>query len=276
MTDSILFVGTSYLGAIKQGFEALYPESTAATFLGFNGPELAANLKSGWSVSNGCLRLANNFSCFVSNLDKKTDNNRNFPGTLKTQGLEIDLHEFDRVVFVDMFYHINPSFRLYKNLHPELNGIPVSDTLLAELKINGLNGWVSLVKHARFGNVAFENSRHLIAAIKNETGAESIFLLSAPRAPVGNVDLHFRYGDIASARQCFEYLERFYANELRRVGVEYLAQPLEVLDDNGCLTQAQYSRGAHAKRPNMLDGHMNQKYGQAILEKYSKKIIGYI
>lgn len=283
MSDSILFLGTSFLGAIKQAYESLFPTRGVASFVGFNAPELVANLKSGWNVSDGHLQFASGLSCFVSGLEQHTDQrtdrvsgSKTFPGSSKISGLGINLRRYRSIVLVDMFHRQRPPFIVDERLFPSVAQHPVSAALLAELQVNGFNGWISLSQHQQYGTVPFVNAKRLLTAIKEASGSASVFLLSAPRPPAGNVDIHAKYGDVASARRCLDYLERFYANELARHDIEYLAQPVDVLDDDGCLTSAHYSRGAHSTMVGCLDEHMNRQYGEVILAKYSDRIMGRI
>jgi len=277
MSFRTLFIGTSFLGAIKQGYEALYAtNSSTATFVGFNAPELVAHLESGWHVKDGRLILRSDLGCFVSGLEHCNASwlgSKTFPGSSKVSGLEIDLRSYGRIIFVDMFHRLRPPFRVTDKLIPTLDGIPISDAMLDELQIIGFNGWNSLAQHPQYGTVPFVNAKRLVTAIREGANSASVLLLSAPRPPVGNIDIKARYGDVASARRCFDYLERFYANELSRHDIEYLPQPSEVLDDDGCLTRAQYSRGMHPSKAGFVDEHMNQQYGEAILAEYSESIL---
>lgn len=277
MTGSTLFLGTSFLGAIKQGYDSRFAANCSpATFIGFNAPELAANLESGWIVRNGRLALASDWGCFISGLQQSnhgSTGSKSFPGSCKVSGVDIDLRTFSRIVFVDMFYRQRLVLRMTDELIPTLEGVPVSEAVLAELKINGFNGWVSLEQHPLYGNVPFVSTKRLLAAIREASSSALVFLLSAPRPPSGNIDIEARYGDIVSARRCFEYLEKFYARQLALCGIEYLPQPSEVLDDENVLTRINYSRGAHPTKVGVADEHMNQQYGEAMLVKYSARLL---
>lgn len=277
MKNRILFIGTSFLGAIKQGYDSIFSSACEATFVGFRAPDLAAHLTSGWYIKENVLHFSPELCCFVSGYNQlgmalKTAN-KTFPGTEEVSGLAIDICNYSSIVFVDMFYRLYPAFTVNVNFFPILNGCPVSDCLLSELKSSGLNGWVSLNQHVQYGNVPFVNSKKLLTAISGVFGEESVYLMSAPRPPAGNVDIQARYNDIATAQRSFDFLERFYAIELARHGIEYLPQPIDVLDNDRCLTRSVFSRGEHPKKAGTLDQHMNQKYGEAILLKYFEKII---
>jgi hypothetical protein len=281
MSAHVLFIGTSFLGAIKQGYEDLHHHisgSGAATFVGLNAPELVANLRSGWSIDNGRLEFSPDLSCFVSSLEyeevERSAGSKTFPGSTKVSGLDIDLRRYRSIVFVDMFYRLRPSFLVNEKSFPVVEGVPLSKSLLSELQSNGFNGWISLAQHPQYGNIPFVNAKQLLTAIREAIWPVPTFLLSAPRPPLGNVDVQARYGDVACARRSFDYLEHFYEKELARYGIEYLSQPAEVLDEDGCLTRLEYSRGAHPTKAGVADEHMNRAYGEAILTKYAERIFG--
>jgi hypothetical protein len=276
MKKQILFIGTSFLGAIRLGYESISNGSFSATFIGFNAPNLVTHLASGWQISDGHLNLNSDLSCFISghqiSKSGKSISNKTFPGTEKIRGLIFDIRNYDVIVFVDMFYRLCPGFSVNEAKFPNINKVPVSSDLISELKINGHNGWISLDKNLQYGHVPFVNSIGLLTAIKDAAEQASIYLIAAPRWPKGNVDLQARYGDLATARRSFDYLENFYATQLCQQGIEYLPQPMLVLDEDGCLTRPEFSRGDHPTKAGVFDYHMNQQYGEAILAKYAERI----
>lgn len=280
MNKKILFIGTSYLGAIKLGYDAFAPLHNSATFIGFDAPNLAANLEHGWDVTDGVLRFSDSISCFAADpsaehdsTDKKS-RNKTFPGTKRVCGMSIDLRNFSRIVFVDMFHRLKSPFVVNDQNFATLSGIPVSLELISKIQSNGFNGWMSLRNHHRYGNAPFVSAHPLLTAIREAADSAYIYLISAPRLPTGNIKIDAVYGDTPTARRSFDFVEQFYFSELAHIGIEYLPQPTEILDEDGCLTCARYSRGAHLIRAGFLDGHMNKEYGEAILTKYAEKILG--
>lgn len=275
MTRPILFIGTSFLGAIKQAYDAIPSKSYPATFIGLNAPELAANLTAGWEIDEGVLRFVPDFKCFASGYNHSVGVNggsKTFPGSEKISGLNIDLSAYRSIVFVDMFYRLRPVFIVGAHSFPCMEGAPVSSELLTQLHVNGFNGWMSLSGHQQYGQISFVNTQRLLTAVKAVAESTFVYLLSSPRPPVGNIDIKARYGDLASANRSYDYLEKFYKVELARFGIEYLAQPLAVLDDDGCLTRAEYSRGPHPTKVGTLDEHMNAGYGGVILDHYLDRL----
>lgn len=277
MNKKFLFIGTSFLGAIKQGYESIPHGSSSATFIGISAPDLAAHLASGWKIADGHLHLSSDFACFISGLeisnsDKGIDK-KTFPGAERIRGLTLDIRNYDVIVFVDMFYRLRPVFSVNEAKFPYLNEAPVSSDLISELRINGHGGWISLDKNPQYGQVPFVNSIGLMSAIQDASEKASVYLIAAPRPPRGNVVIQAKYGDVATARRSFDYLENFYATQLGRQGIGYLPQPMEVLDDDGCLTRSEFSRGEHPTKVGVADEHMNQKYGEILISRYAEKIM---
>lgn len=278
-SKSILFIGTSFLGAIKLAYEAHFESGcNNAVFVGISAPDLAAHLKSGWSVTDGCLQLPSTLPCFVSGFKQNSEqivNNATFSACSRLNGLDIDLCDYRKIIFVDMFYRLAPTFIVNEDFFPSIKKEPVSDTLLTELKVNGNNGFISLDanRYPRFGYIPFVNVKPLLVAIQKASSAKDFYLISAPRPPIGNINIQSRYGDAITAKRSFDYLEQLYKKTLAKIGIEYLFQPNEVLDDGNLLTRVEYSRGPHLKRKNLLDSHMNEQYGVVVLEKYSKQIL---
>lgn len=277
MKKQILFIGTSFLGAIRQGYESISHSSFSATFIGFNAPDLATHLASGWKILDGHLHLNSDFGCFVSGLEisksGKSIDNKTFPGAERIRGLILDIRNYDVIVFVDMFYRLRPLFSVNEAKFPNLNEVPVSSDLISELRINGYSGWFSLDKNSQYGQVPFVNSNRLMSAIKDASEKASVYLIAAPRPPKGNVVIQARYGDVATARRSFDYLENLYASQLFEHGIEYLPQPIEVLDEDGCLTSPEFSRGEHPTQVGVADEHMNLKYGEILISRYAEKIM---
>lgn len=277
MTKRVLFIGTSFLGAIKQGYDSVSNNDCSATFLGLSAPDLAANLVSGWSVKDGFLILSKKLNCFVSGQESITQDkiieNKTFPDFEKVSGLIINIRNYDAIVFVDMFYRLRPIFSINENNLPLLNKVPVSDELISELKVNGLNGWISINNHSQYGHIPFINVKLFLTTIMQASSISTIYLISAPRPPKDNFNIKSRFFDVGEARRSFDYLEYFYSVQLSKYGIVYLPQPSDILDENGCLTRMEFSRGSHPTKAGVADEHMNQKYGELIINKYADKLI---
>jgi len=217
-------------------------------------------------------RSASDCRCFIAgHLGKDGSNSTNqlFDDNGKAHGYDLDLTVYKAIIFVDMFYRLRPRFSVNHKMFPCFGSQPISDKLLAELQMNGFNGWMSLTNHPIFGDVPLVNSKPLLFSIKEASEAVPVFLLSAPRPPQGNMNLVANYGDLASASRSFDYLEKFYAQELSACGITYLEQPKDILADDGCLTHASFSRGAHPTKPDVKDEHMTKEYGEIVLQRYA-------
>jgi hypothetical protein len=171
-----------------------------------------------------------------------------------------------------MFFRYNQIFDLTKEGYLSFNEIPISDRLLGSLRLPGFNGFMNLSSNKRFGNVEFQNSRKVIELIAKAIDND-VYLVGSPRPPVANVDLISRYGSIDKAKKNFNFIERFYKNELSLSGIEFICQPISVLDDNLCLTPNYFSKGPHKNgKPSMLDPHMNRDYGENVVEYLIQEI----
>lgn len=270
MSRSILFIGTSFLGAIKQGYDILFPENEA-TFIGLSAPELTAYFRDALTIKNGRLLVKRPLDCFVSAPEfesHKASRNHTFGNTVSVSDLDLDLSPFKTIIFVDMFYRTHTLLQVNEHGFASIGGTPASSTFLSRIQVPGFNGGSALRNHAKYGDVPYVNIGKFIRDTRNACDNANVFLISAPRAPEGNVDLNKYYGGVQEAKRCLDYIERFYKSELDKIGVRYLPQPIEILDSKQCLTDSKFSRGKHSRIQGLLDGHMNNEYGKITLSKY--------
>lgn len=277
MTDKSLFIGTSFLGAIKQGVEHVRPNKSDL-FVGFIAPTLAHEFETGWSIDNdGVLIIKPELECFVSGADyvaTKHSGNRTFPIAQRVKGISIRLKDYKNIVFVDMFHRIRTAFNLDETGAISYLGVPISRTLMVQLQIQGFNGWVSLSNHPVYGSVPFRHIQKMLASVRSVSMEFNVVLVAAPRPPHGQIDVQKIYGCVDNAKSTFTLIEKFYTDQMNNLGVRYLAQPTAVLDSDLCFTAAQFSRGPHPSIAGMLDEHMTQAYGEIIAEKLYESLLG--
>lgn len=266
MKKKIIFLGTSFLGAIKLGWDSLNVADFDATFVGFSGPVLIGHMASGVSVVNRSLVVDPSCFCFVSGVgfdDAKHSGNVTFPTSCKQDGLILDLAAFDRVVFVDMFYRLHPKV-IIDGAGVYVEGTPVSRPMLSDFRIHGFLGWCTLSNHPTYGNVLFQRSLPLLLKVVDAVQGNRSFLVSAPRPPQGEVDAVAVYGSTDKARSSLSFIEYVYTSTLNAVGISYVSQPPDVFDAEGCFTDKRFSRGLIPAKPGIPDAHMNKAYGEII------------
>lgn len=268
MSGTTLFVGTSFLGAVCQGWKELSPEHEAV-FLGLDGPTLACHLRSGWRVEDGELRLAEDLPAFLLDPELGTgvQGNRTFAGFERTSGLRLDLRRFSRLVLVDMFFNPGQPVIVDSSGAMMLGEIPISDHALSILKRPGLNGWMRLVDHPRLGTTDWASTVPMIMALRKAMGDAETLLVSRPRPPRANRPASGMLADITRRRASFEAMEAHFDRFLAERGIGYLHQPEGVLDEDRCYTQDRFSRGPHASSEGKLDPHMNAEYGKLIVKE---------
>ena len=262
MKKPTLFIGTSFLGAVKEGWDAIYGNGVD-TFIGFNAPTLVANYETCWSIDNTELSISG-IDFFVSSPSHAAVVSKSFSNAKRVNCFQADVAEFDCIVFVDMFHRITPCFSIDKSSAISYLDVPVSRAMLGNMLIKGFNGWMGLEDNKEWGNAPYINARGMIQAVRQATGRNNVILISAPRVPRRENDVAKRSVGINRAKSCFEFTEDFYETELGRIGVRYLRQPNEVLDSDRCFTDSQFSRGPHPTIPGVLDRHMNQAYGEIV------------
>ncbi|MGJ8547328.1 MAG: hypothetical protein ACSHWZ_17925 [Sulfitobacter sp.] len=259
MTKKFLFLGTSYLGAIQQGWNQT-DTSYSGAFIGFNAPALTQHLERGWSVEGSILNIG--FSAFTAGLGAvpkltKTDKD-SFSELAAQDSIKVDLTHYSHIVFVDMFFRPLTRVALNRSGHPEIGKVPASKEMILETEIPGFMGNMHLKDHPIRGTIPNRSSVPLMEQVCRHAPAASVALIASPRPPVSNTPKRNDYSDL---RKSFDFLDELYSEKMNSIGISYLRTPRELLDNHGSLTPNHFSRGPHRNDPKKLDGHMNAEYG---------------
>jgi hypothetical protein len=259
----ILFIGTSFLGAVKQGWQAVHGPD-GALFVGFDAPMFIKNI-GGVQLQGRRLRFPRDLDVFGyagqadPNGSPEPAQSDTFADSLRTRGADVALGRVRAVVFVDMFFRHTPPLAVDASGGAALHGIPVSDAALRAMQMNFFNGAGGLRNHKRYGSVSITSCLPLIAAVRDAVAAP-VIVLGCPRPPRSNLK-----GDWRADKARFDYIDRFYDAELGEKGIRYVGQPADLLDSDQCATPDHFSRGAHKFQQAALDPHMNSEFGAILL-----------
>lgn len=259
----VLFIGTSFLGAVKQGWQQLQREP--AIFLGVDAPMFVKHLN-GVALEGRRLRFPPALEVFSSRprsavpaaANAANAANETFPDSTKSRGAQVNLGTVRAVVFVDMFFRHVLSLAVDASGMPLLQGVPVSDGALRAVRSNFFNGAAGLRNHKRYGTVPVTSCLPLISSVRAAVKVP-VVVLGCPRPPRSNVG-----EDRAAAKARFDFIDAFYERELEELGIRYVRQPVELLDEDRCATPDRFSRGAHKFQDGALDPHMNAEFGEAL------------
>lgn len=268
--EKTLFIGTPSLAAIYQGWKALYP-ACDATFLGLDGPELAAHLNTCWKVTGSTLAFSKDITVFYGGPDKKPNarksNSPNFANFDVQKGRKIDLSQFSRIVFVDLFFGLKPFIHVDKFGILFRDGLPFTKHTLADVQADGFSGWYRLIDSKIRSHTDYRSTLPLITAIRKAAPLAGCSLISQPRPFTANARRKGLFSSIEANSKSMELMEEHYQNLLEKVGISYIRQPEDVLGENQCFTANRFSRGPRKNNPKALERHANEDYGKILVRK---------
>lgn len=257
-----LFIGTSFLGAIKMGWELKFPDRQD-TFIGFSAPKLAASFHKSVSVHDSYLLIRNLETLTSIPGQSSSQAVRTFKDVSVVQNLDIDLRQFKFIVFTHFYFSISNQIIIdEKSQSIVCSQIPVSRSMLNQMRINGFNGYRCISGQDNLDGV---NTTEFIFNIRSKLKDTRIIILPSPRRPQGYIDVKKKYGDVASAIRTQDFVDKYYSEKFAARGIEYYAQPRSTLDSDACFTDARFSRGMIKKgKSTKLDIHMNREFGAIV------------